>query len=127
MSRSLFTPASVESNVAEGDIFRNDILGPAAFFAGLTSMQFNAPGQAASVATVAIAFVLVWGYSKAPLYKAAHDRFYAKYGRIKGWLLPFARNPVLLVGLGFLWAVALGYVTPENLSWFSLARLLGLK
>jgi hypothetical protein len=127
MERSLFPSQDVESVVGEVDIFRNDILGPAAFFAGLTALQFSVPGQASAIGTISVVFILLWGYSKAPLYKAAHDRYYARFGNLKGWLVAFYRNPVLFVGFAFLSAVATGYITPDNFGWVSLAKLLGPK
>ncbi len=125
MQRSLFIPATVESTVAEGDLFRNDILGPAAFFIAITALQFDAPGQSACIGTVAFVFVVFWGYGKAPLYKEAHDRFYRQYGAVRGWFVAFIRNPVLFLGLAFLVLVAMGHITADTLSWFSLSRVFG--
>lgn len=126
MKKFIFAPRDVEATVAEMDNFRNDIVGAAAFFAGLTALQFDQPDQAASVATSAFAFLMFWGYMKALKFKAEHDRFYGGFGPLLGFVVAIARNPVLFVGMLFLGTIAAGYLDAERLSAFRLARFFGL-
>jgi hypothetical protein len=121
MTKFIFTPRDVEATVAEMDTFRNDIVGTAAFFAGLTALQFPQPAQATSVATSALAFLTFWGYIKALKFKAAHDRYYAGFGPLLGFFVVIARNPVLFVGMFFLITITAGYLDADKLSVFRLA------
>ena len=123
MFRALFTPVEVEQSVAELDTFRNDILGAAAFFAGLTALQFPDRSQVESIGTTAFVFIMIWGYSKIPKYKESHDRFYRGLGRVRGYFVAFSRNPVLFTGLAFLGLVGSGVITTDRLAWLSLAKL----
>jgi len=123
MPRNLFTPDDVEAAVSDVDVFRNDILGVAAFFAGLTALQFPDRSQITSIGTTAFVFILVWGFSKMAKHKAAHDRFYGNLGHIRGFFTTFARNPILYLGFAFLGLVGAGQITTERLAWLSLAKL----
>lgn len=123
MKKYIFTPCDVEVTIAEMDAFRNDIVGAAAFFAGLTALQFTQPAQVTAVATSALAFLMFWGYLKTHKFKTEHDRYYAGFGPLLGFFVSIARNPVLFVGMLFLGAIATGYLDVDRLSAFRLARL----
>ncbi len=124
MSRPLFTPTEAGDIVKEANAFRNDLVGPAAFFAGLTALQFSEPKQATAVATIALLFTVIWGFSRLPAYREAHARHYARFGTFVGWVMALLTNPMLFLGIAFLGAVAAEGVTPTSLEYFSLARLL---
>ena len=115
MTKLIFNPDSVSTAVEEMDTFRNDVIGAAAFFAGLTALQFPLDHERYSVGTVAFFFIFFWATMKVRKYKDEHRRFYAAHGEWKGTLLTLWNNSVMVVGIVFLGSVATGYVTLETI------------
>ncbi|MFZ4537462.1 hypothetical protein [Propionivibrio sp.] len=121
MNRMLFTPDAVEQTVRKLDTFRNDFLGLGAFGFGFSALPLKQ--DAPAMASVALAFIFLWGMAKVWPERKAHDRFYGNMSFVARNVVPIIRNPVLVAGLAFLVFVAAGLITIDSLSGFSLARM----
>ena len=122
MNRNLFTPTYIEETVIELDTFRNDILGVAAFSFGLAALQFQ-PHQAPTIATIALAFLILWGLLKVAQKYSEHKRLYDNLGCCAGVFRMFRTNFILSIGLCFLTFIAGGILTLDKLLYFSLAKI----